>query len=57
MEAKSSGKTVDGWLPGRRFKAVLDEYGGRLQRQKMVNEADLLLYRILRCARSSSATR
>ena len=41
-EAESSGKTVDGSLPERRFRAVLDEKCGEPQCQKMVRGIDLM---------------
>src|SRR5207245_11065451 len=40
--AKSSAKTIDGSLPGRRSGPVLDEKYGRPQCQKMVRTDDLM---------------
>ena len=39
---KSSAKTIDGSLPGRRSGAVLDEFCGRLQWGKRVRNGDLM---------------
>ena len=47
VEAKSSGKTVDGWLPGGSMRLFLDEKRAQLQRQKMVSIGDLVSHQEL----------